>query len=120
MLDLAGGRTTRCNCSICTKLGVTGQLVKPAALTVLAGEDQLASYSFRDPNAQRCFCKRCGTHVFGRGDLEVLGGPFVSININTLDGIEPNDLHVVYWDGRHDNWMAGPRDTPWPTLRAGH
>ena len=21
---------------------------------------------------------------------------------------------VIYWDGRHNNWEAGPRPTPWP------
>jgi hypothetical protein len=36
------------------------------------------------------------------------------VNLNTLDGVELAELELVYWDGRHDNWQAGPRDTPWP------
>ena len=36
--------------------------------------------------------------------------------VNCLDGIELRDLSIQYWDGRHDNWEAGPRSTPWPIL----
>jgi len=52
---------------------------------------------------------------FGRGHLAELGGDFVSINLNCLDGVELSELKVMYWDGRHDNW-AGARDEPWPVL----
>jgi hypothetical protein len=38
----------------------------------------------------------------------------VSINVNALEGVEVHTLPFVYWDGRHDNWHAGPRETPWP------
>lgn len=53
-------------------------------------------------------------HCFGRGHLEELGGDYVSVNVNTLDDIDPSLLQVVYLDGRHNNWDAGPRSTPWP------
>ena len=23
-------------------------------------------------------------------------------------------IGIRYWDGRHNNWYAGTRDTPWP------
>lgn len=35
-----------------------------------------------------------------------LGGDFVSINVNPLDGLEPLDLQLRYWDDRHDEGMA--------------
>lgn len=38
----------------------------------------------------------------------------MSVNLNTLDGLDPADVEVVYWDGRHNNWQAGPRPAPWP------
>jgi len=40
----------------------------------------------------------------------------VSVNLNTLDDVDPRDVKVIYWDGRHDNWQAGPRDIAWPIV----
>jgi hypothetical protein len=110
--DLA--QVTRCNCSICTKTAITGTQVKPAQFRLLAGEAQLGAYEFGHRVAKRYFCTTCGVHCFGKGHLEVLGGDFVSINVNTLDDVELGELRPLYWDGRHDNWAAGARDTPYP------
>lgn len=113
-IDIAGA--SRCNCSICTKTSVTGGIVKPDAFRLVSGEEHLSSYEWASKMSKRFFCKECGVHCFGRGHLAQLGGDFVSININTLDDVELTDLKVVYWDGRHNNWEAGPRGTPWPML----
>jgi hypothetical protein len=114
-LDLDAG-VTRCNCRICTKTAALGTNVKPAAFTLLAGEDRLGTYVWGGRVSTRYFCKECGIHVFARGHLDVLGGDFVSICVNTLDDVDPGLLKIGYWDGRHDNWMAGVRDTPWPIV----
>jgi hypothetical protein len=111
-LELAG-KATRCNCSICMKLGTTGATVKPDAFRLLSGEEALSSYA-RRPMSSRFFCKHCGVHCFSRGDIPELGGPFVGIVVNTLDDLDVGALAIAYWDGRHDNWMAGTRPTPWP------
>ena len=105
---------TRCNCTICQKLGVVGCVIAPTAFRLLSPEGDLTRY----PNSvgARFFCPTCGVHCFGNGHLDFLGGDFVSVNVNTLDGIEHADLHPGHFDGRHDNWMAGTRPTPWPTL----
>ena len=112
-LDLGQG-ASRCNCSICTKSAVLSAIGKPDALTLLAGEAALSSYEWGGRTAQRYFCRHCGVQCFGRGDLEELGGAYVSVNVNALDDIDPSTLSVVYWDGRHDNWQAGPGTAPWP------
>jgi hypothetical protein len=112
-LDLGEG-VSRCNCSICLKLGSTGVNVKPAAFRLLAGAEALGAYRVGRSTAARYFCKHCGVFLYGDGDIPELGGAFVSVNVNTLDGIEHADLQVGYWDGRHDNWAAGLRPTPWP------
>lgn len=104
---------SRCNCSMCMKLGRSGVIVKPEAFRLLAGDEMLGEYAF-GPVARYLFCKRCGVHSFGRGSLDVLGGDYVSINTQCLDDFDPETVPVVYWDGRHDNWHAGPSDTPWP------
>jgi hypothetical protein len=116
-LDLAKGGS-RCNCSICMKLGCMGSMVKPPAFRLLAGEESLGRYSWGQQISARHFCTKCGVYVFGKGHLAQLGGDFVSINMNTLDDVDPNTLSVVHWDGRHDNWQVGPRGTPWPIFTA--
>ncbi|HEY6476158.1 MAG TPA: GFA family protein [Polyangia bacterium] len=113
--DLGQG-AGRCNCSICTKVAQTGGIVKPEAFELVSSEENLSSYEWGGRTAQRYFCKRCGIHCFARGNLAVLGGAYVSVNYNCLDGVELGDLPVIYWDGRHDNWSGGPRPTPWTIL----
>lgn len=114
-VDIAAGVTpTRCNCTICTKLAPTGSVVKPEAFRLLRGEESLTRYGKNPEVATRAFCSRCGVYCFGSGDLPQLGGAFVSVNWNTFDDVDLGTLAVLHWDGRHDNWMAGPRPTPWP------
>jgi hypothetical protein len=112
-LDLSKGGG-RCNCSICQRVAQFGSMVKPAAFRLLAGEGNLGIYEWGQKISRRHFCKTCGVHCFGAGHLEVLGGDFVSVNLNCLEGVELGYLPVIYWDGRHDNWQAGPRPAPWP------
>jgi hypothetical protein len=112
-LDLdAGG--TRCNCSICTMVAQTSSIVKPSAFHLLSNEDSLATYAWGGKTGTRYFCKTCGIHAYGRGHLAELGGDYVTINLHCVDGVDPSQLKVMYWDGRHNNWHAGPRETPWP------
>ena len=113
--DMSRGGS-RCNCSICTKLGAFGGMVKPAAFKLLGDESELGQYRWGVVST-RYFCKQCGTHCYGRGNLPELGGEFVSFSYNTIDDLELSELKVVYWDGRHDNWHAGPSDKPWHMLK---
>ena len=114
-VDLAQG-ASRCNCTVCTKTSQLGSIVKPDAFTLLTEASALSMYEREQKMSQRYFCSTCGVQVFGRGHLDVLGGDFVSFNVNCLDDVELNDIAVVYWDGRHNNWQAGPRPEPWPIL----
>jgi hypothetical protein len=107
---------SRCNCSICNKVGQLGAIVKPEAFTLLAGTDSITEYAWGMKIGQRSFCKHCGVHCFGRGHLAQLGGDYVSVNFNALDNVDPLDVTVTHWDGRHDNWQAGPRSAPWPIV----
>jgi hypothetical protein len=116
-LDLGRG-ATRCNCSICTKLGLTALLVKPPAFTLLAGAGGLGAYQWGGKIATRYFCKVCGVFVYAQGHLAEVGGDFVSINLNCVDDVDVDQLPIAYWDGRHDNWEAGPSPAPWPRFRA--
>jgi hypothetical protein len=103
----------RCNCSICNKISQLGGSVKPEAFQLLSGQDSITEYVWGHKISRRSFCKHCGVHCFGAGHLAELGGDYVSINFNTLDDVDPLDVKAIYWDGRHDNWHAGPSDQPW-------
>ncbi|MBZ0231548.1 MAG: GFA family protein [Deltaproteobacteria bacterium] len=111
-LDLTKG--SRCNCTVCTKLGVTGSIVKPAAFTLLSPESTLSSHTRTPEIGHRYFCARCHVFCFSKGRLAELGGDFVSVNLNCIDGFDVTRTELSFWDGRHDNWNAGPRPTPWP------
>jgi hypothetical protein len=113
-VDASAG--SQCNCSICTKLGAVGTIVKPSAFSLLKGEDQLGSYAWGMKVSTRSFCKSCGVYCFGRGHLAQLGGDFVSVNLNCLDDIDISQVKLTHWDGRHDNWQGGARSTPWPVV----
>ena len=92
----------------------TGVLIKPDAFHLLSGEDALSTYEWGYKISKRYFCKHCGVHCFARGHLEEVGGDYVSINANVLDGVEVHMLPLRHWDGRHDNWEGGVRPQPWP------
>ena len=111
--DLSRG-ASKCNCSICLKLGAIGGIVKPADFTLASGEEALSTYEWGHKISKRYFCARCGVYCFARGHLEELGGDYVSFNANCLDDIDPNALKIGHWDGRHDNWEGGMRDQAWP------
>jgi len=105
---------SRCNCSICTKVSPLGALVKPAAFKLVEGEEALSTYVWGSGFSKRFFCKHCGVHCYGSGSADFLGGDFVSVNLNTIDDIDPCEVETIYWDGRNNNWQAGPRHAAWP------
>ncbi len=113
-----GRGASRCNCSVCTKLGALSSIVKPEAFTLLTPEAELGVYEWGAKISKRFFCRACGTHCFGRGHLAEVGGDYVSFSYNTVDDFEISELPVVHWDGRHDNWHVGPSAKPFAILKA--
>ncbi len=113
--DLGKGGS-HCNCSICAKTAWFGLHAKPAQFRLLTGADDVTGYVWGGKVSTRYFCRHCGVQCYGIGHLDVLGGDFVSININALDGVEVQQLPTAHWDGRHNNWQAGLRPAPWPIL----
>ncbi|HEY3500358.1 MAG TPA: GFA family protein [Polyangiaceae bacterium] len=107
-------RGSRCNCSICTRTAVTSAIVKPEAFELREGAAQLGAYAWGARISTRYFCKECGVHCYGKGFLEAVGGDYVAVNLNCVEGIDVGELEVMHWDGRNDNWQAGPRNSPWP------
>ena len=114
--ELDASQGNRCNCRICVKLGATTSNIKPAAFTLLT--DESAMFGHGNEVGRNSYCRTCGIFCFGRGHLEMLGGDFVSVNLHCLEDIDPATLTIAHWDGRHDNWEAGPRSAPWPVVAA--
>jgi hypothetical protein len=105
--------TNKCNCSICTKTRNWNVILKPEALRLLSGEEALTDYQFGTRSGHHLFCSRCGVRTFGRGYVEQIGGAYVSVQVLTLDDVEPAELTggaVRYADGRNNNWGAPPVD----------
>jgi hypothetical protein len=112
-VEVDATRGSGCNCSICTKLGAIGAIAKPEAFTVIADAD-VTAHRWGGMTATRYFCKHCGITCYSRGNLPELGGDYVSINLRALDGVDPSTIELMHWDGRHNNWDAGPSPTPYP------
>ena len=103
-LDLAAG-TTQCNCTYCKKSGWWGALAKPEAFRLLAGPE-LPAPGGDEPYVYRAPCATCGLLTFGVGDIPELGGPFVSINLRSLDDVSLDGVPIRYLDGLHDTWAT--------------
>ena len=112
-LDLESG-SGKCNCSICSKVRLWGMIVKPEQFKLLSGEDALSDYQFATRSMHWLFCRHCGVHAFGKGNIAELGGEFISVNLASLDDMAPEALAAIsvrVADGRHDNWMESPAVT---------
>jgi hypothetical protein len=118
VVDASAG--SRCNCSVCTKVAQIGVIVKPEALVLKTGEGSLSFYEWGAKSGRRFFCKHCGVSCFGRGHIPEIGGDYASVNLNCLDDFDPAEAKITYWDGRHNNWQAGSRSTPWPIKTSVH
>jgi len=101
-------------CSICTKLRWWAVLIKPEDFRLLSDESALGDYQFGSKQGHHVFCKTCGAHPFGHGNIKEIGGAFRSISLACLDDVDPTELAnapVRYMDGRNDNWFAAPAET---------
>ncbi|WP_457581348.1 GFA family protein [Ensifer canadensis] len=112
-IDLDAG-TGKCNCSICWKKRYWGAIVKPDAFRLQAEEVDIADYQFGSDSVHHRFCKTCGIAAYGHGYIEAIGGAYYSVNVATLDDVDPAVLAeapVQYMDGRNNNWFHPPAET---------
>ncbi|MBC9033169.1 GFA family protein [Sphingomonas sp. JC676] len=112
-IDLAQG-SGKCDCSICVKRRAWGILIKPEAFRLLRGADKLSDYQFGTKSGHHRFCSNCGCAPFGDGHVEAIGGAYVSIALNCLDEVSPEEMAAVpvrHADGRNNNWWNAPKVT---------
>jgi hypothetical protein len=95
--DLA--QVIRCNCSICTKRDLLLSFVTPDRFSLLAGEDALTDYQFGRKTIHHLFCSGCGVESFARGTTPD-GQAMVALNLRCLDGLDPDTLTTVPFDGK--------------------
>jgi hypothetical protein len=110
-IDLSRG-TLRCNCSICIKARYWPALVRPAALRVLAGADELTLYQFGAKRDEHFFCRHCGVRPFGTGNSP-RWGKFCSVNVTCLDDVSDAELAgapITHVNGRDDDWENPPAE----------
>src|SRR5689334_22862002 len=106
-VSVDAGNGSQCNCSVCNKIGLVTQIVKPDAFRLLTNPEALGAYAWGPKISTRYFCKTCGVHCFGKGDLAEIGGAFVSVSMNALEDVDLADVTISFWVGRHNNWEAG-------------
>lgn len=125
-IDFSKG-TGKCNCTFCTKNRFWGVHFSPTKFKLLSGEDSLQSYSRNRRNTpfdmkrefavyenDLCFCKTCGTHAFGIGNIPEIGGMYVSVNVACLDHVDYKELMshpITYFNGRDGDWFKPPQYT---------
>lgn len=112
-IDLSAG-TNKCNCSICTKTRNWNAIIKPDAFRLLAGENAMSDYQFGPKNGHHLFCRHCGVRSFARGHVKEIGGDYVSVQLASLDNVDPQKLisaPIRYADGRSNDWGCSPGET---------
>lgn len=87
-----------CNCSICSKAGYLHLIVPLSKFTLLAGKENLSTYTFKTAVAKHTFCRICGIKPFYTPRSNPDG---VDVNVHCLD-TKPKAVNVSNFDGQ--NW----------------
>ena len=88
-----------CNCSICNMTGYLHLFVPRQDFHLLAGQDELTTYTFNTGVAQHFFCRHCGVKSFYVPRSHPEG---ISVNVRCIDPGTIKSLVVTPFDGR--NW----------------
>lgn len=117
-IDFAAEGTGKCNCTMCWKRRWWGVKVRPAQFRILKGAEHLVRYPEKGPSVSGGpggFCKTCGVTPFQQAEVtEWNNGVTVSINVATIDDLDPAELiaaKVQYFNGRDNAWWTPPNET---------
>lgn len=86
-----------CNCSHCSRKGLTLTFVPADQFTLDSGADKLADYHFNTHNITHQFCALCGTQPFALGNSP--DGPMRAINLRCVPEIDIDTLRLNKVDG---------------------
>lgn len=90
---------SECNCSICSRSAYLHLIVPRSHFRLLAGEDNLSTYSFDTHEAKHLFCRTCGIKSFYIPRSHPDG---ISVNVRCLDPSTIKSISVEFFDGK--NW----------------
>ena len=91
-----------CNCSLCRMTGFLHLIVPADRFRLVAGEDDLTTYTFNTGTAKHRFCRVCGIKSFYIPRSNPDG---FDVNVRCLDESTIKALRVEPYDGR--NWEQG-------------
>jgi len=83
------------------------------AFRLLAGENELSDYRSAGKARTTSSVDTAVCGRFGRGYVKDIGGDYVSIQLASLDNVEPQELiaaRVRFADGRNNDWGAAPHE----------
>jgi hypothetical protein len=89
----------QCNCSICRMSGYLHLIVPKEDFRLIAGEDDLETYTFNTGVAQHYFCRHCGIKSFYVPRSHPSG---ISVNVNCLEPETIQSTTISPFDG--SNW----------------
>lgn len=98
--DISLDQVVACNCTHCYAKGFQLTFATPDQFRLLSGQDKLRTYRFNTEVIAHQFCEDCGVQPFGLGKGKD-GADSVAINIRTLNGVEPNTIQAIPFDGRN-------------------
>jgi hypothetical protein len=90
-----------CNCSICAKFGYLHLIVPADRFVLIAGRDDLTTYTFNTGVAKHYFCSRCGVKSFYIPRSHPDG---VSVNARCIESNTVESMSVAPFDGQ--NWES--------------
>ena len=90
---------SECNCSICSMTGFLHLIVPKKDFRLLAGADDLTTYTFNTGVAQHYFCSHCGVKSFYVPRSHPEG---ISVNVRCIDPGTVGSVNIAPFDGR--NW----------------
>jgi hypothetical protein len=93
------GRVISCNCSRCAKLGSLLSAAQASDFKLLSGEGDLTTFKFNKHVIDHPFCSTCGIQSFASGKGQD-GSDMVMINVRCLDGVDPDQVQIMKFDGR--------------------
>ena len=92
-------KVNQCNCSICSKLGYLGLIVRKERFKLLCGAQHLVTYTFNTGTAKHLFCARCGIKSFYIPRSHPDG---YNVNARCLDSAIIESMEINPVDGQ--NW----------------
>ena len=88
-----------CNCSMCRRKGSLLWFVPKAQFLLKTPDEAASTYLFNKHAIRHRFCANCGIHPYAEGIHPKTGIPTAAINVRCLEGVDPEKVKVVHFDG---------------------